>query len=50
MYLWLWHRLPGQVAAKAASIALIAAAVLALLWFFVFPWAAVTLPVDSSGL
>jgi hypothetical protein len=50
MYGWLWYRLPGQTAARAAAMALIAAAVLALLWFYVFPWAAVTLPVDTSGL
>jgi hypothetical protein len=50
MYGWLWYRLPGQTTAKAAGMALIAAAVLALLWFYVFPWAATTLPVDTSGL
>jgi hypothetical protein len=50
MYAWLWHRLPGQAAAKAAAMALIAVAAVALLWFFVFPWAALTLPVDTSGL
>jgi hypothetical protein len=32
MYAWLWHRLPGRTPA---------------LWFYVFPWASIHLPIDS---
>jgi hypothetical protein len=50
MYAWLWRRLPGRTPARAGVLALIIVAVTAALWFFVFPWAALHLPIDSSGL
>lgn len=37
MYGWLWHRLPGSTAARAAAMAAMALAVTAALWFLVFP-------------
>ena len=46
---WLWHRLPGRTPARAGVLALIILAVAAALWFYVFPWAALHLPIDSSG-
>jgi hypothetical protein len=49
MYAWLWHRLPGRTPARAGVIALIILAVAAALWFSVFPWASLHLPIDSSG-
>jgi hypothetical protein len=50
MYEWIWRRLPGGVGSKAASLTLIVIAVLALLWFVVFPWATLHLPIDQAGL
>jgi hypothetical protein len=49
MYAWLWHRLPGRTPARAGVMALIILVVAAALWFYVFPWASLHLPIDSSG-
>ena len=49
MYAWLWRRLPGRPR-PAGMLALIILAVAATLWFYVFPWASLHLPIDSSGL
>jgi hypothetical protein len=49
MYGWLWHRLPGGTAARAGTMTVIILAAAAALWFFVFPWASIHLPVDASG-
>jgi hypothetical protein len=48
MYEWIWLRLPGGTGTRAASMALIALAVAALLWFLVFPWARGHLPLDPA--
>jgi hypothetical protein len=50
MYEWIWQRLPGGLGSKAASLTLIAVALLALLWFVVFPWATLHVPIDQAGL
>jgi len=50
MYAWLWRRLPGRTPARAGMLALLILAVAAALWFFVFPWASLHLPIDTSGL
>jgi hypothetical protein len=49
MYGWMWDRLPGGTAARAGTMTLILLAVAAALWFFVFPWASLHLPIDSTG-
>lgn len=49
MYAWLWHRLPGSAPARAGTMTVIVLAVMAALWFFVFPWASIHLPIDASG-
>jgi len=49
MYAWLWHRLPGSTRVRAGTMTLIVLAVAAALWFFVFPWASIHLPIDASG-
>ncbi len=49
MYGWLWHRLPGSARARAGMMILIVLAAAAALWFLVFPWASIHLPVDMSG-
>ena len=49
MYGWLWHQLPGGTAVRSATMAVIALAAAAALWFFVFPWASLHLPIDASS-
>jgi len=50
MYEWIWQRLPGGLGSKSATVALIVIAALALLWFVVFPWATLHLPIDRVGV
>jgi hypothetical protein len=50
VYGWLWRRLPGGPVARFVQLALLVVAVSLLLWFVVYPWASVHLPVDPSGL
>jgi hypothetical protein len=49
MYLWLWHRLPGSTPVRASAMTVLALAVTAALWFWVFPWAASHLPLDGTA-
>ena len=49
MYAWIWHRLPGRTPARAGVLTLLVLTVAAALWFYVFPWAALHLPIDASG-
>jgi hypothetical protein len=44
MYVWVWRRLPGGLPGKLAGTLVLLAAVLALLFFIVFPWAERRLP------
>jgi hypothetical protein len=44
VYAWIWRRLPGGTALRTALSVLLAAAVVALLFLVVFPWAETTLP------
>jgi hypothetical protein len=50
VYGWLWRHLPGGNASKFASLAVIVALVVAALWFLVFPWAVLHLPIDRVGV
>jgi len=50
MYGWLWQRLPGGTGGKSAWVAAIAVAVAAALWFGVFPWLQLHVPVDGSAI
>lgn len=47
MYVWIWRRLPGGIAGKVAGTAVLLAAVLALLFLVVFPWAEPRLPLGD---
>lgn len=38
MYGWIWRLLPGNLAVRVCTAAVLAGLVLALLWFVVFPW------------
>ncbi|MEQ4720285.1 hypothetical protein [Nonomuraea sp. B19D2] len=37
MYVWLWRKLPGPTTAKALTAAVLVAAMVAVLWYVVFP-------------
>ena len=41
--------LPGRTPARAGVLTLLILAVAAVLWFYVFPRAALHLPIDASG-
>lgn len=47
MYAWIWSRLPGPLAVKVIEAAVLLAALLALLFFVVFPWAEPRLPFND---
>ena len=47
MYGWIWRHLPGPVAVKALEALVLLAAVLALLFLVVFPWAEPRLPFND---
>ncbi|MEV4753895.1 hypothetical protein AB0J86_02085 [Micromonospora sp. NPDC049559] len=47
MYAWIWRRLPFGLPGKLIGSLLIAGAVVALLWYVVFPWAEPLLPFDD---
>jgi hypothetical protein len=46
MYTWIWRHLPGPVAVKLLETLIIILAVVALLFFVVFPWLEPYLPFD----
>jgi hypothetical protein len=50
MYGWIWQRLPGGTGARLAVMVLLAAATGLLMWYVVYPWASIHLPLDQSGL
>lgn len=47
MYGFIWRILPGGRAAKTAQALILLAAVVALLWFVVFPWLEPRLPFND---
>jgi len=47
MYLWIWQRLPFGLPGKVIGSFLLIAAVLAALWFWVFPAVEPLLPFDD---
>jgi hypothetical protein len=44
MYVWIWRKLPGGVAAKLVGALLVVVAVVVVLFLVVFPWAGPKLP------
>ncbi len=46
MYTWIWRHLPGPVAVKLIETLIILLAVVALLFFVIFPWLEPYLPFD----
>ncbi|SCL59826.1 hypothetical protein GA0070606_3170 [Micromonospora citrea] len=47
MYGWIWRKLPFGLPGKLVGSLLIASAMMALLWYVVFPWAEPLLPFDD---
>jgi hypothetical protein len=47
MYGWIWRHLPGPLAVRIASAALLVLGVMALLMFVIFPWVEPKLPFNN---
>lgn len=47
MYGWIWRHLPGPLAVRITTAALLVLGVLALLMFVVFPWVEPLLPFNN---
>jgi hypothetical protein len=47
LYGWIWRHLPGPVPVKVLEALVLVGAVLALLFFVVFPWAEPRLPFND---
>lgn len=47
MYVWIWRRLPGGLPGKIVGSLVLLAAVVALLFFVVFPWLEPRLPLND---
>jgi len=47
VYGWIWRHLPGPLAVRLFEALVLLAAVLALLFFVVFPWAEPRLPFND---
>ena len=47
MYAWIWRKLPFGLYGKLTGSLLLVSAVVALLWFYAFPWAQPLLPFDD---
>jgi hypothetical protein len=48
MYAWIWRRLPGPLWARILTALLLIAAVVAVLFQWVFPWLAPLLPFQQQ--
>ncbi|ATE51880.1 hypothetical protein [Actinosynnema pretiosum] len=47
MYSWIWRHLPGPLPVRVLEAVVLAAGVVALLMFVVFPWAEPMLPFNQ---
>jgi hypothetical protein len=47
VYAWIWRNLPGPFAVRLLTAGILVAAVLALLFLVVFPWAEPRLPFNE---
>jgi hypothetical protein len=50
MYTWIWRHLPGSTAVKLLQALVLFLAVVALLFFVVFPWLEPYLPFDRVSV
>ena len=46
MYVWIWRHLPGPTALRLLEVLVLFLAVVALLFFVIFPWLEPYLPFD----
>lgn len=46
MYGWIWRHLPGSVGLRLVEVVVLLLAVVALLFFVIFPWVEPMLPFD----
>jgi hypothetical protein len=49
MYGWIWRHLPGPLAVRLLEALVLFLAVVALLFFVIFPWVEPLLPIDQGG-
>jgi hypothetical protein len=49
MYGWIWRHLPGPLPVRLLQAVLMFLAVVALLFFVIFPWLEPYLPIDQGG-
>lgn len=47
MYGWIWRHLPGSTAVRVAEALVLVLAMVALLFFVIFPWIEPLLPFDK---
>ncbi len=47
MYAWIWRKLPFGLYGKLTGSIVLAVAMVALLWYVIFPWATPLLPFDD---
>lgn len=50
MYSWIWHRLPGPTAVRAAIATALVLGVVAVLWFWVYPPLYELLEIDEAAI
>ena len=50
MYGWFWRRLSGSPGARLAATAMIVTLIGVLLWYVVYPWLSLHLPLDRPGI
>jgi len=50
MYAWIWRHLPGSVATKSVTAAVLIVGVIALLLFVAFPWVEPMLPFNGVAV
>jgi hypothetical protein len=50
MYSWIWRKLPGPVSVKVLEAVVLFLAVVALLFFVIFPWLEPLLPFDRVSV
>jgi hypothetical protein len=49
MYVWIWRHLPGPLSVRLLEVLVLVVAVVALLFFVIFPWLEPMLPIDQGG-